>query len=211
MTTDRMALLQAVVDIVAATAWPVALVFVATRYKEEFQSLLTRVRKASLTGVEFDAGNQQGVRRPDDDLALTDYSRSTPAVRSLEETLSLEINKRPSEQRQAVLVHELAISRLVAHFERSYRLIFGSQIRALRLLDKDEGGVPTEEAFTFFEQVKLGNPEFYENRSFHEWSRFLIDGTGFVARRDGNYVLTDLGREFLSFLREMDYPEDKPL
>jgi hypothetical protein len=109
-----------------------------------------------------------------------------------------------------VLLRAQAAVQLMVTFERVYRLIFGSQLTALRMADRP-GGVPIADIRKLFERFKAAFPEVHKNRTFEQWAQFLIDtGMGVPLPDAGSTPMagvTDLGHEFLEYVRQMRYPD----
>jgi hypothetical protein len=99
--------------------------------------------------------------------------------------------------RERVLIRHLAAAYLYTHFDRTYRLIFGSQLSLLQELNAAPSTRPAVEAH--YTIATLLAPEFYANYSFDQWLHFMIAAV--LVRVDGeNINITVGGREFLKFV-----------
>ena len=86
-------------------------------------------------------------------------------------------------------------------FENVYRVIYASQIRALKDLNSSATGL-TED------QLRAYLPDFHTTigRTFEQWLEYLT-ANGLVSVDRPNVRITDTGREFLVFLAEHGYSE----
>ena len=82
--------------------------------------------------------------------------------------------------------------------EITYRLIFGSQIAVLQLLNQ-QGPQSEETIRPFFDSAKARSPKFYGEYSFENWIGFLIR-EGAVLKEEGLYKITVYGSEFLAWM-----------
>jgi hypothetical protein len=112
------------------------------------------------------------------------------------------------EEEKDFLVRLLAQSQLEAAFERTYYLIFGSQITALRKLNARGGRATLKEAQDFYQVFESRSPEFYMGYRFDGWLTFLIN-SGLINREDCAVVLTDIGRDFLLWMTAQGRPENR--
>jgi len=113
-------------------------------------------------------------------------------------------------EREKVLLRFLASARASFHFERVYRLIYGSQIEALKyLVSRGAGGIPKTELKPLYDAAAQSYPLIYPKVTFDDWVRFL-QTTGLIdVDPQGNVVRLSLsGREFLKHLVDMGYSED---
>ncbi len=103
--------------------------------------------------------------------------------------------------RETALFRALARSNLREHFERSHRIIWGSQIRALQELNS----VPTANVNflkPFYDTAANAEPNVYEKYSFDDWLRFL-EGQVLLIRKGDMVEITMEGQEFLKYLVDM--------
>jgi len=153
-----MAEFTALIDALKGLWWPLAAVIIAVVYKAEIRSLLPRLRKAGPTGVEFDPADAQKASAADVATAtepgkLKEFPGiiRTPAIERVERQLHTalaNVNVK-AEEKPDLLVRLLAQAQLEATFERTYNVIFGSQILLLRRLN-ERGRVTIDEAREFF-------------------------------------------------------------
>jgi hypothetical protein len=99
----------------------------------------------------------------------------------------------------------LAATQIIIAFERSYHVIFGSQLVALKLLASSSNAVVDPESLRpFYEQAKSKHAEFYGAFTFENWLSFL-QTQYLVARQADKVGISVRGREFLKFLIDQGY------
>jgi hypothetical protein len=200
-------------ELARSLAWPLVVLIVTMRYRDEIRELVPRVRRAGPTGVEFEPANQQDTVKSDvvsesSKLQQKTYiPNSSPVVAEMEKRFKDDLSSFQDVSHVDVLVRELATARLAASFEFILSIIFGSQIEGLRLLDQ-MSTVTIDEARGFFETYRKANPDFYTN-GFEGWLHFL-KLQELVKEEDGKLKITDLGKEFLIFLTRRNVPYSKP-
>lgn len=199
------------VDLLKQLAWPIAAVIIAFLFRGEFRTLLPKLRRVGPTGLEFEVERQRAapVVAPGQLKELPGISR-TQAMAHIERLLhdSLHQSTTKQEDREDLLVRLLAQSRLETLFEQTYRLIFGSQISALKLLNQ---GIRASDADAraHFEHQKELNPEVYEHYGYEQWLGFLL-GRDLIMQSKDTFEITDIGRDFLLYLTAKGLSENKP-
>jgi hypothetical protein len=135
---------------------------------------------------------------------------AVPTIAKVETQLHAELGIIDPEKQIDVLVRNLAVARLGRNFEQIYRIIFGSQIAGLAALAAaPDGEAPVSESSSYFDDIKAKHSEFYEKNTFEEWIQYPINAD--LAVRSGDRLkVTDLGRDFLTYLRETKLPAEKP-
>jgi hypothetical protein len=103
------------------------------------------------------------------------------------------------EERENTLVRLLSASLIRELWERTYALIFGSQIRLLQSINENGTGLAEEEANAAYRVAAEQYPEVYAHFTFEDWVKFL-EWSSYVTREDGRYLITPLGRGFLKHL-----------
>ncbi|MDA8381746.1 MAG: hypothetical protein M0037_01485 [Betaproteobacteria bacterium] len=131
-----------------------------------------------------------------------------PAVAEMEQRIQAELAGVQIDNRDEVLLRNLAIARLQAGFEFTYNRIFGSQILGLKQLDV-LGEVTVEQAREFFTPYAKQFPQIYAKHGFEGWLGFMTSG-GLVAVDGDRLKPTTFGHEFLVYLREVRLSEAKP-
>lgn len=209
---------KVVLDPLAAASWPIALSVILFGFRKPLIGLIGRMKEATGfgTSVAFEAQQgaialQQGTGDRDVSGQPTIASAQPPApdlVYDILDNRTLEIldTALPGEHSIKLLwaVRLASISEAHRLHEFHYRLIFGSQIRALVALNQNvqEEIVVFEQ---FFRQVAAdpANTPIHKDRTFEQWGEFLVNA-GYVeisSESDQNIVkITPLGRQFCAWL-----------
>jgi hypothetical protein len=145
--------------------------------------------------------------------ALRDYGKGVTSVQVREESIREELNRLgfSLEDRETaeVLVRQLATLQCVTFFERTYRLIFGSQILAMDFLNTD-GPVPaTVVEVCFYETARNMEEEFYRDFTYDQWLSFMQDNF-LIARDAENLAISIAGRDFLVWTVNSGLSHTKP-
>lgn len=101
------------------------------------------------------------------------------------------------------------MARLGRAFEQIYRIIFGSQIEAVKALVSTSGTATRKEALEYFEGIKARFPDFYEKSTFDDWVRYPISA-GLVEETSDQIKITAIGQDFVRYIDEMKLPANKP-
>ncbi len=109
----------------------------------------------------------------------------------------------PGSDRERLLIRLLAGLALVQGFERTYTLIWGSQIAALQALNS-AGTVAVQLLQPWYEQAAAREPELYDGYTFDQWLDFL-QGNLLIVRSGENVSISLEGREFLKYLLHQGY------
>jgi len=195
-----------ILDFVRALIWPAVAVATLMLFRHQIKSLLDRLSSARWGNVH--AEFQQQAELPSHDVeppveASDDLFADESAA--VAEIYSRELEK----QREIVekLVEENAGWRTAYHFERTYNLIFGSQLRLLaHLAERADAGVGLPTIYGFYASGFPGGPM----DRFQPYVDFL-KVSGLVEETPANHFrITALGVRFLQYLGEMKYPQLKP-
>ncbi|MFG1344367.1 hypothetical protein V5F59_05700 [Xanthobacter autotrophicus DSM 431] len=201
------------VQLVQAVIWPALIVFLLRQYGPEFRALFPRMKRASATGFEFEVAEQQREteKLPTPTPSVTTTAQNadlSPAVTFVRSSIDGDLEKVAPEERQLKLVIALAETRLLFHFERSYRLILGSQIEGLKILNIRITAT-MKDAKLLYDRASELYPEIYDNFSFDVWIGFL-EGQNFIENDGGVLRITEVGRDFLRYLIAQRMDERKP-
>jgi hypothetical protein len=119
-----------------------------------------------------------------------------PAAQMVRSQLDTTFGPTPADQVQGLVYAVTSLNIQLSH-EKSYNVIFGSQ---LRLMAQMIAGGSAEVARRIYEEAKSAFPEFYLNYTFEQWIGFLVGSGLCTAGEGGNYVLTPHGRGFLKYI-----------
>lgn len=109
-----------------------------------------------------------------------------------------------------VLLRHLAGSQLLLTFEKIHTIIFGSQIRLLRLLNSSSHEISEEDIFQYFSNIKQQFSETLNSWGVEDYLSFLYSSL-LITKQDNNIYLTNLGVEYLVWVTRNGITENKPL
>jgi hypothetical protein len=136
--------------------------------------------------------------------------KRTPAIEQLERALHLAVQATPESDRIDLLVRNLAQARLEAVFGVVYGQLYGTQLAALLELEARRK-VTANVAVQFYqERVEKVFPAAYANYGFAGWLGFL-KMRGLVEQTHEDIAITDLGVDFVMWLRGSGLDVNKPL
>ena len=170
-----------VLDYIKTFIWPVVvagfLAYFLYEYGEKIGPLIDRIRSVKVPGAElgFAAPGQQNVGA--DDLAedaLAHAEIIDLLVNDFEQRLEAR-HLQAAEERTELLRH-IAIKDLQLDYEREYRVIYGSQISALRALAATPAGLDRAALQAILDQTKTTYSwaEWLQGLSFDNWIGFLF-------------------------------------
>lgn len=202
--------LKLLVDLVKAVAWPAAILALGFLFRSDVRALFPRLKKAGPTGLEFDPARQILSAATRELRDLPGFPDRSPMIAKVETDLHKDLGIIDPEKQIDVLVRHLAVARLGRIFEQDYRILFGSQISALTALAAaPEGEAAVSESSAYFDGIKAKFPDFYEKNTFEEWIRFPLNA-GLIEQSGDRIRITELGREFLTYLQATNLSADKP-
>lgn len=110
-----------------------------------------------------------------------------------------------------VVVKLLAATKILLEFEQIHNLIFGSQILLLKKLNEVRGqGKSNEFVSGHFDHIKEIFPAEFSDWKLDQYLAFLLDRM-LIILDGGNYHITNLGVEYLTWVARNGSPENKPL
>jgi hypothetical protein len=145
--------------------------------------------------------------------AMIDFGKGIEVVQSREAVIRehlmrmhFDIN---ADETTDILIRNLAFVQAVSAAERTYRLIFGSQLLLLRALNV---GLPKSdsEMQPFYERAKKKNPKFYGSYPYEDWRNFLLNLSLIAHDEDRDiYGISVNGRSFLGWITSQGLSEAK--
>jgi len=198
----------------AGLAGVVLVVFIL---RNPLSGLIDRIQGAKFRGLEVDAGPQQ-----QEEVDKSDYDPAAlkkwqglfqhPMISAGSELVREELESegvRDHKAREDLLISSLVSVQVALAFERTYMIILGSQLRALRGL---ASSVPPEvEAAALrgiYEEASRQFPSHYQGFGFDSWLGFLVDSH--LVLVEGEQVsITIRGVEFLKYLIERRYSDNR--
>lgn len=98
-----------------------------------------------------------------------------------------------------ILVRHLAVTQMMLRCERTHRLIFGSQIVALHLMN-NSGAQPEASLRAIFENARAQEPKFYGSYTFEDWLGFLTNELTVTKTGEKLYAITVYGQSYLGYI-----------
>ena len=209
----------------ASLAWPLCICLMvlamfaiaAWRFPAQVGGLISRITKIGAGGVTANPA-PSAVTQEVKDLSKPEQAEELLKVfdnqllRQQEDTLRewyLKDVNNPAD-RERILIRHFAWFCIVFAFEVTYNSVWGSQLRALQVLNESgANGLPEADLNFWYEIAKAGFPARYTNYSFQNWLTYL----------QGNYLvhvgavhqiyITPLGNEFLVYLVRNKYSMNK--
>lgn len=213
-----------------AWAYPIVICFLGTLamllFKSEIKGLLNRAEKISPTGIETgkvvnqisESTEKTDVlsnltseeKKSDVDTAIQELD--TPLVHEMEAEIEKSLsewNIKPENKEKVIL--RLFAGLVIAHnYEQIYKIIFGSQLNLLELLNTNHGAMSPDIAISIYDSAKQAHPEIYKEYPFPNWLNYLLSQNLIISENDGKILLTTKGKDFLLFLVKAGYTKNKP-
>lgn len=220
--------MDVVLDAVAASSWPIAAGVVLFAFRKPITGLLTRVRRfngfggeaefVAIEGAAQRAEHVSSAKLPAPDASShAEMPAPDPIYNQLDEsTMALldQIVSGPIEHKLAWAIRMRSFSEINRIHETNYRMIFGSQIAALRYLN-NVPDAKVEDFRSVFESA-ANHPDFsiiHDGRTFEQWGQFVLD-TGYAELVPGSHPervrITLLGQRFLTWMIEARAIDIKP-
>ena len=158
------------------------------------------------------AGPQSQSAAPTDESATVDefmHSYDNKLLLEQEEVIRADIAARglaDKPELEKLLIRVLAVTQILAHFERAYSVIWDSQLDLLRHLNSQDDGVEDEAVAEYYEAVVDEHPLLKDLKGIDAYLAFL-ESNNLVARSAGIVAITIAGREFLKWLVESGKPD----
>lgn len=165
--------------------------------KDAIKNLISRIKNfagasfASPEQAEQKVGETDNNAEKFDNVVLENYRKGVES--------DLHQLKDGDEEKIKFLIVELAVTRMVLNFEKIYSIIYGGQILFLKELNIFRAGKPKGEFEHYYVAIRSTNMEVFENMSFPEYMKFLLDA-GLLTEQGVNYIITPVGIEFVNWL-----------
>ena len=219
---------KTVLDPLSNASWPIAAGVTAWVFREPVKSMIGRVRQLTGFGgsADFTAGDRIASQQSAEGSAtaslpaLVDTSNLPPSdsvFDILDSQLAVVLDQHVQggdKFKLAWAIRQRSISEATRIHETNYRVIFGSQIHALKTLNIAGTGLISEFE-TFYENVR-SNPTWeaiHKERSFELWGQFIIDAA-YVVLVEGSdpptVQITPFGKQFLQWIVLAGVPDVKP-
>ena len=189
----------------------VALLLLAILYREPISAAIRRVTKAGK--VELVPPTQTVEQQAP--APLRSSLQDDPSLRYWEQEIETEIkaNDWGQEELSARLKRALAVANRAVQFYIVLREIFGTQLYALRSLAASPYGLTDADLRVVYDEHELrlsSNPSTASlEPTFLRWLAYLTE-MHLITLEQGRWVITDPGRQFLTFANQMGVSEQKP-
>lgn len=191
-----------------AFAWPLGVVILGIIFmlifRQQIAAFIGRLRKVGRAGLE--TGSDQPQKAPDRESTAEDSeelmrSFDSPILRQQEVALQTDLNNRglSGDEATKVLIRHLAATQLGLRFEQLNNVVWGSQISLLRLLNSSTAGETAETVRSFYDHAAAQYPNVYANYPFKSYMTFLMH-IRLVIVQEGKHMITEFGRDFLTYL-----------
>lgn len=219
---------KTVLDPISNASWPIAIGVIAWVFREPVKAMIGRVRQLSGFGGTADFTTADAISHQQSAEgsttaslpALADTNNlppSDPVFDILDGQLATVIEqhvKGGDNVKLAWAIRQRSISEATRIHETNYRVIFGSQIHALKTLNVVGTGAISE--FEAFYETVRANPAWeamHKDRTFEQWGQFLINAA-YVMLVEGSdpetVQITPFGKQFLHWMVLAAVPEGKP-
>ncbi|MBI1422103.1 MAG: hypothetical protein GC149_01470 [Gammaproteobacteria bacterium] len=192
-------------------------------FRKQWSDLINRIVRAGKGGVEFTPYHQNkveyheatlttGVVKGDlnEEVKLLMINLQLPAVLAEEdkirnELVRLDLDKNNNEAVN-LLTRVLAAQNLAAHFERVYANILGTQLTVLQELNVLNGPATRDILINYFNSLTANFPLYKESGfTFEQWINYLVTAN-LIRDENQQYIITDMGKEFLRYLTNTNKP-----
>lgn len=185
-------------------------------FRSQIGQLISQINSIKKDGIKINSlpETQKAI---EGNKALEKYlkeSEDSPVLKVVIEDINKDLEERGMNINNSAtvvpLIKFLAIEKIFVHFERSYRIIFGSQIWLLKTLNESKNvGMNAQNMQSRFSHIQKTHPEFYKEKLLDDYLRFLVDAK-LIFNKANIWYLTDVGIEFLIWITRNGLPENKP-
>lgn len=198
LTNLDMNLIDRLIEILHILTWPLTLIFCLKLFEHEIRNFIARLKSFSVPGgVGAEAFESQ--QKVEENKKIEALALELDKKKNLEQFLI----KTLDEKEKTVKEYQLLL-----HFEKSYRLIFGSQLNILIQLRKQ-----LADGLDIASVVLMYRASGWYERGYQIDSYFaFLTNSGFIEyNKEGNkYRITALGIVFLDYLQRENIPLNKP-
>ncbi|OYX47522.1 MAG: hypothetical protein B7Y87_01280 [Sphingomonadales bacterium 32-64-22] len=210
---------KTVLDPLASASWPIVIGLTAWAFRKPIESMIGRVRQFSGFGTTAEFATREAITHQQEAKntsnpvlpAIADASKFPPADpvfdildRQLRSLLDQVISEDDA-LKLAWAIRQRSISEANRIHETNYRLIFGSQIFALKTLNTVGQGLVSEFENYYNEKVLVNSQweGIHKGRNFEQWGQFLLDAE-YVVIVEGSdppiVQITSFGKQFLHWM-----------
>lgn len=172
-------------EYIKALAWPIIVAIFLFYNRKKVSDFIDRIRQVRGPGG-FEANTERIVEQT-----------TEAATTRVEETQLTQLNERASTAERNALELQQQL-----HFERTYRLIFNSQLIILRTINNNPEHKLSADVVRAIYERTIWNPSY----PFEEYINFLISSY-LLSFREGFYSIEMLGILFLNYLGTQGIPD----
>lgn len=150
---------------------------------------------------------------PEEVEALLRLGEDSVVVRNNEDFIRQDLEKRnlkTDSEESRILIRQLALAQSTIWFERTYNLIFGSQLRLLKHLNETKRPVDNGYVKNYFLVQQQRFPEEFSSWTADNYINFMLN-TRLVEQVGEGFIITPEGSEFLVELARRGFSEAKGL
>jgi hypothetical protein len=204
---------QIVLEYVQALAWPMLAALIVIAFRSDLSDLIKRLKGVTgfgVSGETWPPPSQTPVPTselppPEADPSLEPvdgeaHHTSVPDGSTIAANDSARVAEAEDLRQQlADSQRDAALANLNLFYERTYRLIFGTQIQALQFLNTRNfiGVDPAELMYYLNEHHRLGGDP---NKTLDPYLGFMVSSTLIYVGADGKYYITGYGRGLLQYI-----------
>ncbi|MEK7611230.1 MAG: hypothetical protein AAB486_02510 [Patescibacteria group bacterium] len=197
-------------DYTKAITWPFIVSCSLIYFRSSIRNLIAGIKSIKGPGdTQIDIGDQiEEQNKKTKELQEEDLNKSVDTnLNKIKDEYEEKIKSLGDNERK--LQNELANTQVYLGFERIYNFIFGSQIRLLEFLNRVTHLTNTGQN-GFFQGLQNQYP-IHKNYNIGDYLSFLFN-SGLIANdEEGNIMITNTGKAFLSYIEILKYSKIKPL
>jgi len=183
--------IKIILEFITNNKWPIFWLVFVTKFKNNIGSLIDRIISGEVGpgGLKFQTDQQKESGKPENLEKEFSYQLAKDLYDEKERNKLLNnLNDQVSGDRDTYL--------LAYHFEKTYRLIFGSQINILMGLEQKP--VEISETINYYNTTSWKS----RNYNFAQYIGFLLSSLLIkVNEKTSQYEITLIGRYFLNYMR----------
>jgi hypothetical protein len=214
---DALSITASIVSIVLAVA-----VIIYTFYHSERSSCMTeqsernmRETKEAVSEILYKTANTEAMLNQMQSQTATnektafkvsdnlDFSRlhTSNAVKAREDVINNALKPKTDDEKIKYLVRIYVNVEFSWIFEKTYSLIYGSQVLLLEELEQNRNGLNDDSVRSSYYAIAIAkDPVLYENYSYENYMNFLASHVLIIKEND-TWKITDVGLDFMNYLK----------
>jgi hypothetical protein len=190
-----------VVNLIGKLVWPGVVIFVILRFQDEIKDIIKKIKEISFGDLNLSV-NERKQEQVKQQEGNPDKEKLTQLYEFVK---SPEFQERFGHALQEYTAKNKETFQIGYHFEKTYRLIFGSQLSILSLLTSSVK-LPRFNAGEIYRKTVWRSHGY----TFNQYIGFLVS-SGLIAYNATNdmYSLTPLGGAFMDYLVNNNIPLNK--